>query len=759
MNDADQTDAWFTPWRLAGLIALLIAVAYPGVVMGTHSLFYRDFGLFTYPLAWYHHASFWRGEIPLWNPLNDCGLPFLAQWNTAVLYPFSFIYVIFPLPWSLNYFCLLHLILAGVGMYFLAFRWLNNRLAASLAGLVFAWNGLSVQSLMWASTLAALAWMPLVVLFVERALQEGGRRLVPAALVGAIQMLTGSPEVIVLTWLIIGMLALAHGWRKTIGWPTGLRRLMLMILLVAGLTAAQTLPFLEFIAHSNRNSAFANNQWALPSWGWANLLVPLFHCSSSILGVFSQDEQQWTASYYLGIGTVGLAVWALWRGKQPRVWLLGGMAIAGVLLAMGEANPIYALAKRLFPSLGMMRYPIKIIVLTVFAVPLLAATGLARYQRLESTEMNRARRQLLVVGLVLMTLVAGILFAAYHWPHERESWSTTWHSGASRAAFLALMWAAILRMSGARLPRERAVMGWAILLLAGLDGLTHTPKENPTVTVHAYDPAGIRETVVARPGESRAMVSPVRQAFLSQAATTNALNYFIGCRRSLFMDCNLPEGIPVVGGFYPIYLKREAAVRERLYKLTNSFPEPLADFIGVSQISAPDNLFDWIPRTNFMPLMTAGQKPVFAPDDKTLRVLGSESFSPRTEVYLPADAAGALQVTNGCAAQVNLRKFSAHKLMADVDAPQRAMVVVAQSYYYPWRAYVDDQPVPLWRANYAFQALEVPAGHHVVKLTYQDKVFWIGAAISLFTLLGCLAAMVRWRGSAPSRSPASRSAG
>ena len=53
--------------------------------------------------------SFWRGEMPLWNPYNNCGLPFLAQWNTLALYPGSLFYLLLPLSWALGVFCLLHL--------------------------------------------------------------------------------------------------------------------------------------------------------------------------------------------------------------------------------------------------------------------------------------------------------------------------------------------------------------------------------------------------------------------------------------------------------------------------------------------------------------------------------------------------------------------------------------------------------------------------------------------------------------------------
>jgi uncharacterized membrane protein YfhO len=50
---------------------------------------------------------------------------------------------------------------------------------------------------------------------------------------------------------------------------------------------------------------------------------------------------------------------------------------------------------------------------------------------------------------------------------------------------------------------------------------------------------------------------------------------------------------------------------------------------------------------------------------------------------------------------------------------------------------VDGKPVRLWRANHAFQALEVPAGRHEVKLAYEDRPFYGGTIVSALTLLSC----------------------
>ena len=75
----NTVEEWFAPGRFAFLAACLIVACFPGVIFGSETFFFRDYAIFSYPLADFHKDSFWRGEVPLWNPYNDCGIPFLAQ--------------------------------------------------------------------------------------------------------------------------------------------------------------------------------------------------------------------------------------------------------------------------------------------------------------------------------------------------------------------------------------------------------------------------------------------------------------------------------------------------------------------------------------------------------------------------------------------------------------------------------------------------------------------------------------------------------
>src|ERR1022692_3040051 len=173
-HETGAADEWLTPRRFALLLGLLIVATFPGVLLGSPTFVIRDFGMFGYPLAYFHRQSFWRGHLPLWNPFSNGGLPFLAQWNTLTLYPLSLIYLLLPLTWSLPFFCLAHMFWGGLGMYFLAYRWTGQRWAAGLAGLIFAFNGLTLNALMWPNVVATLGWLPWVVWLGQCAWGGGG---------------------------------------------------------------------------------------------------------------------------------------------------------------------------------------------------------------------------------------------------------------------------------------------------------------------------------------------------------------------------------------------------------------------------------------------------------------------------------------------------------------------------------------------------------------------------------------------------------
>jgi hypothetical protein len=725
---------WLTPPRFACLLLGLVVASYPQVVLGLQTFVYRDFGVFTYPLAFSFREHFWRGELPLWNPLNCCGVPFLAQWMTQVLYPPALFYLLLPLSWSLGMFCLLHLFWGGFGMYLLARRWTGSCLAAGFAGIVFAFSGVMLSSLIWPATVAGLSWMPWVVWLTERAWRNGGRAVPLAAFAGALQMLSGGEESVFLTWTLLGVLCLADFCRGEMPRGKLVVRAGLVVLLIAGLSAAQLLPFFELVDYSRRQQGVFASTWPMPVSGWANFLVPLFQCRS-YQGVFMQSNQMLINSYYVGVATVVLAAGALWPGRKHRyLWPMALLTVLCLVLALGEATPVYRWLAHHFAVVGLMRFPVKFVILPVFVLPLLAAFALSKMSASPDDQASRPRW-----GGICLAAVVAILVLTF-WAGQSAL------PGADRQAIVfngvmrAIYFAAIVAVwfCARKFPRP-GVWVWqlALLLLVWLDLFQQMPLP-ATVNRGAYAPGLPRNWVAPQLGVARAQVSASAGAVLKQMALSDVTADYVGRRYGLLANCNLLDNVPKCDGFFPLYVSSYAALFYNFYR-DDQPADGLLDFLGVSEkLDTLDGHMDWRPRTTFLPLLTAGQLPHFADGLDALQRLTNADFNPRHEVVLPAVARPFITVSNAAGIRLGPVAYADQKIEAQLDAPAPTLVVAAQTYYPEWRPYVDGQPVRLWPANYAFQAFEVPAGSHQIKLVYEDRQFRLGLAISLATLIFCV---------------------
>ena len=517
-----------------------------------------------------------------------------------------------------------------------------------------------------------------------------------------------------------------------------------MGLLVAVVCAVQLLPFLELLDHSQRESGnnSAWRDWSMPLWGWANFLVPLFRTTPTAQGLCLQDGQYWTSSYYGGIGTVLLATIAVWRVRDWRVWALAALLLLSLVLALGDNTPLYRSLRPCFPWLGFVRYPVKFVILILALAPLLAAFGFEVLLR----KMTHAGRFELGCTLAILLLIGMIVALDYHSAMLKHRWHATWQSGFSRAAFLVLMvlFTAVLLSSRGR---RRALCGCLLIVLFWLDFVTHVPTQNPTVKPAVYAPgwasAHLNWNTPPRLGQSRAMLALFAQQALRNYVLPDVQENYLLNRLAFLADCNLLDGVPQVYGFFSLTPREAYRATMLPYVDPNHGFPALLDFMGVSQTTAPGTTFDWVPRPSAMPLVTAGQQPVFADNRAAFDALSETNLDLRRIVFLAPDARGSISATQQTTARVLEPQFSNQRISLQTEAPAPSLVVISQTYYPVWKAYVDGRPTRTWRANYAFQALQVPAGQHQVQLIYQDRAFRAGAILSGLGLLVC--AGLWWR--------------
>jgi hypothetical protein len=746
MNDQSSPRNWAEPQRFALLLAAMVFIPFWNVLLGFDTFAVRDWGLFSFPVATFQKECFWRGELPVWNPYSCCGTPFLAQFNTLALYPLSLLYLLLPLTWSLPAFCLLHVFLGGMGMYFLARRWTGSQAGAALAGVAFSFNGLSLNFLMWPSHIATFSWIPWIVLLAEDGWRAGGNKMIAAALAAGMQILAGGPETIGFTWLVVLAMAAAECARQPRTFWTAARRLVVIGSLGLGLAAAQLLPALDLARHSHRDTHYGRSDWSMPLLGWGNFLVPMFQMTP-MQQIVVQPGQYWTSSYYAGIGVVFLAGIALLRGRRNgRVWLLGAFLLGSLVLALGYNGFVFKWVQRLIPVLGIFRFPVKFVIMTLTVAPLLAAFGLAQCENQGAGE-GRAWKGEIGWGAAMLALIGVILWVARRWPMEGSSWSATAANGLWRVLFLVLTVLALYMFVSRPAWRTWSIV--PLLAVCWVDVLTHEPWQNPTLNPSLYQQglAAVNAQFSPAPNisESRLMMSPysARQLYYQPASDLKA-NFLLD--RSVFLaNCNLMDDLPKVDGFFSLNLRESDKVLWLLDSRTSQKLDALEDLLSVSETIAPGKVFDWIPRTNYIPIVSVSQAPVFASDEAAFDAIEKGTADFRKVVYLPTEAGGTVKSVGEPRARIIAKDFSPARQSIEVETPAATMAVICQAYYHNWQASVDGVATPLWRANYAFQAVAVPAGRHHILLQYKDNALRWGGAISLASLLICAGGLLMMR--------------
>jgi hypothetical protein len=86
---------------------------------------------------------------------------------------------------------------------------------------------------------------------------------------------------------------------------------------------------------------------------------------------------------------------------------------------------------------------------------------------------------------------------------------------------------------------------------------------------------------------------------------------------------------------------------------------------------------------------------------------------------------------------LRVARFSLNEVEIAVDSPRASMLVCSESNMSGWRATVDGRPARIVPANYAFRAVEVPAGSHTIRLRYRAPGFYAGLLVTALGLSAC----------------------
>jgi hypothetical protein len=350
-----------------------------------HSDYFQPLRLFTT-----QHLRVWR--LPLWNPYNGSGEPWLANPQTAIFYPPAWLFVILPFATAYVAYLFVHVLLLGGGA-FLLFRRNASHLAATGGAIALMLSGPVLSMLDVQNNFTTFAWLPLLMWCACSAAVPGGDEKRDAAggggatsgggitsgVILAMSFLAGEPFLAAIAALIYVVIV---------------RRVKTIV--IAGVTAAslaafQLLPFVEMLIKSDRLGGFSEQDVLRSSMSIRDWMLMLL--SPCLLQTPLAAREQFIFIVYVSTFVVLLAIAGgviLTIERRGLGWM--AMLAIAAIIASGP-RWIARLPIELF------RYPARLMPYVAFALVALAVAA-----------WDRVARRSAIVGVALTIAVALDLF-------------------------------------------------------------------------------------------------------------------------------------------------------------------------------------------------------------------------------------------------------------------------------------------------------------------------------------------------------------
>jgi len=778
-------------WAAAGLLGLLLAVAFRGALAGR--LFYlRDVVQNHAPVRRVVTDRLRAGGLPLWDPLHGGGVPLLANPNHLVLHPITPLFLLLPFDTAMSASIVLQFVLLAAGGYLLARALPVGRPAAALAAALLSLSGPAASLTSQQNVLSAFAWLPLALWgFVRIGEGRGGWPRAVAVASSAVIFMTGEAAS-ALALVVLAPLVALVGPAGAGGPPSRRAALSTMAgLAIASVVAAvQILPARELVGLSPRAGGLAPAEamkWSLRPVRLLEIVLPRLFGDPTRLspeawwgGGLFEGGYPFLLSIVVGAGGCLLALAALGRGPgRRRAVALAGAAVLFLALALGSATPLYGAIVAALPPARQVRYPERFLLGGLVALALLAALGLDRLDRRRSG--SRAARLFWVAsgGALLAAAVVGAAPAACEGGLQRAlrlpaAFATADTLAAVRAGVLrSLLWAAaeaailaagavVVARGGRRAP---AAAAWGIAAALGLSAtLASAPARSTTSPGWLHAPSPLGDVVGRGAGGLRVHHAPRPPGLQIRAPSDEQAWGYRFDRLTYALMTGHPDGVPTI--LDPATDRMDpaapAAIGARLADL------PPGDQVRLLRLAHAGWLLSWeaiehpdllqvtvlegLSRPPLRVYRVAGVPPRIRfvaaalspahPDDPIASLL-DPAFDPEASVLL--ESAAREGVARGARPGPALARAPLDAPPADVrvlqDNPERLRIAVAtgrpgvllvsDSWAPGWQARLDGEPIPVLRANMMFRAVEVPAGRHEVIMRYRPGSLLAGATLTL----------------------------
>jgi hypothetical protein len=791
------------------IISLLPFLLYYRFVFGGQMLYGSDWLISGYTARDFiakYLAS--HGRLPLWHPYVFGGLPTVAAFLGDIFYPTLLFRVFVPVRIVWSYTFAVHIALAGIGTYYFL-RYLNLHRYAAVVGAIsymFCGSIVSMTSPGHDAKMICASLLPLALFFFAKAIDTGKLyRFMLAGTVVAFSFLAGHVQMtyymllVLFAFLLFKLFEIVRkeGGKKYAA-RVGLFS-VLAALFVICFISVQYLPvykYIGFAARGGERGYLWATSWSLPTAELLDLLTPHF----SGLGV-----KYWGTNYfkldsqYLGILPLVLAPLAL-LGKRPRnVKFFIGLALVGMLLALGGHTPFYRLAYYLVPGIKKFRGPAMVFYVTSFSVAVLAAFGASRVMD-ELKEVQWKRMKIYLIGAVVAVLLFLLVSAAAREPLIRaisgkigpylssqysaavaaqrisnlKSNYPTYLKGLAWASFLVALNAGLLFLLALkRISRSAWGAAVGLFLVADL-WIVWVGGESPFIRSAPLPSVYYAEDEVAsflKRQEGLFRVFPFRydhmnDNYLMHYGIESVGGYhgnqlqsyqdFIGAGKSVMFNAPNLENqnfldLLNVKYIVSVVLPRDVAgfdarTREAIESIRAFFERDYFNLVYSGRVYAIYENRRVLERATLVPGCEV------LPREEILDRLKEETFKPGGVVVLEEDPGLALEGGGGPAGVVRVIEYGPNRIILETESTKNSILLLSENYYDQWRARVDGKNAKIFRANYTQRAVPLGAGSHTIQMEYDSPAMKLGALLSILSFLVFAASVVLWRKDARTRT-------
>lgn len=734
-------------WVLAALAAGPASLFFPALFLG-RVLFWGAPMLQFVPWRQFALQTVLGGHLPLWNPLVGLGAPLLANYQSALLYPPTWLQAVMGVASGQAWLVALHLFWSGVGVWVLARRLGLGSLASLVAGMSFSLSTYVVGRSGFLPINASVAWLPWIIVGVDRLAaapsdgwlnlrDRGAFPLTVAAL--AFQWLSGHAQIAWYTFL------LATAWltwrvleNRHAGMPLRAFARFGLASAVAGcLAAPQLLPTLEYLSISQRGVSVGRDlamTYSFWPWHLLGLLTPdLF--GSPVAGDYWGYGNYWEDAIYVGILPLCMAIAAGWRAIRGRGPLPGlgrfliGLGAVSLLLALGWNTPVYPLLFDWVPSFALFQAPSRWMLWLVFALALLAGLGVQAW----GTARNRNLYWLRLGTAGGVAVVLGALVAAQALPGVR---STFVRSVGTAGLWLVVTGALALMRRPEPGKLWKGAVGVAViadLVIAGW-GL------NPMARAELYQ--GASRLVPQLGGNGRVYMAPdveyrYKYGTVFKFDTFQPAFNFTEVRQYGLANANMLDGIQSVNNFDPILPGRYAVMVSAIPDL----PEQIqARWLTAFDVRLAATALDAAGRPVLKPL-SGGQRAWFvdrvqfaADESDGLHQSLAADFDPTRVAVVEGLTETFAPLLPGQGDAEWRPSDDPNRFLVETHSDSGGWVTLSTAYAPGWAAKLDGNPMPVYPADGVLMAVWVPAGDHVLDFSYGSTALVAGLALAILGL-------------------------